>query len=92
MEYSVRKTKEHDCYVLSKVMREADKQEIWSSGRFTPLTGLLEGYNVSTDHCYTLLLEDEIVGIFGVSKVNEDIGVVWLMGSDNLINFHKCKY
>ena len=79
MKYIVRKTKEHDCFVLSKIMREVDKQEIWSAGRFKPLEALLDGFNLSEGNCYTLFLNMDIVGIFGVSKVKEDTGVVWLM-------------
>jgi len=73
-------------------MREVDKQEIWSSGRFRPLEALLDGFNLSGDNCYTLFLNMDIVGIFGVSKVQEDTGIVWLMGSDNLTKYKKGFY
>jgi len=89
MEYSVRKTKEHDCFILSKIMRKVDKQEIWSSGRFRPLEALMEGYNQSQDNCYTLLLNMDIVGIFGVYKVQKDTGIVWLMGADKMTKYKK---
>ena len=92
MKYTVRKTKEHDCLVLSKIMREADKREIWSSGRFKPIEALLDGFNLSKGNCYTLFLNMDIVGIFGVSKVQDNIGVVWLMGSDNLTKYKKGFY
>ena len=92
MEYTVRKTKEHDCLVLSKIMREEDKQEIWSAGRFKPLEALLDGFNLSEGNCYTLFLNMDIVGIFGVSKVQDNVGVVWLMGSDNLTKYKKGFY
>jgi len=92
MEYTIRKAKERDCYVLSKIMREVDKQEIWSSGRHTPLSALLEGYKVSGKHCYTLLLNKNIVGIFGVSEVEKDKGVVWLMGADEMTKYKKDFY
>ena len=71
MEYTVRKTEEKDCLIMSKTMRKVDRQEIWSSGRFKPLEALLEGYKLSQNTCYTLLLNMDIVGIFGVSKVQE---------------------
>jgi hypothetical protein len=92
MKYTVRKTKEHDCLVLSKIMRDVDKQEIWSAGRFRPLEALIDGFNLSKGNCYTLFLNMDIVGIFGVSKVQDDTGVVWLMGSDNLTKYKKGFY
>jgi len=92
MKYSVRKTVKHDCLVLSKIMREVDKQEIWSAGRFKPIEALLDGYNLSEGHCYTLLLNMDICGIFGVSKIQKNTGVVWLMGSDTMTKYKKGFY
>ena len=101
MKYTVRKTEKRDCYDLSERVREVDKQEIWSSGRFTPIKALLEGFKVSEDHCYTLILSekvtnhlnfDKIVGIFGVSKVQEGTGIVWLIGSDEMTKYKKGFY
>jgi len=92
MGYTVRKTEENDCLIMSKTMRKVDRQEIWSSGRFKPLEALLEGYKLSQNTCYTLLLNMDIVGIFGVSKVQENTGVVWLMGTDNLTRYKKGFY
>lgn len=101
MLYRVRKTKKQDCYELSERVREVDKQEIWSSGRFTPIKALLEGFEISGDHCYTLLLSEsvskhmsieKVVGIFGVSKVQEDTGIVWLIGSDDMTKHKKDFY
>jgi len=101
MLYRVRKTKKQDCYELSERVREADKQEIWSSGRFTPIKALTEGFEISGDYCYTLLLSEnvskhmnieKVVGIFGVSEVKKDTGIVWLIGSDDMTKYKKDFY
>ena len=101
MLYRVRKTKKQDCYELSERVREVDKQEIWSSGRYTPISALLKGFENSRDHCYTLLLSEsvskhmnieKVVGIFGVSKVQEGTGIVWLIGSDDMTKYKKVFY
>ena len=101
MLYRVRKTEKQDCYKLSERVREVDKQEIWSSGRYTPINALLKGFETSGDHCYTLLLSEsvskhmsieKVVGIFGVSKVQEDTGIVWLIGSDDMTKHKKDFY
>jgi len=84
MGYKVRKTVRSDCLVLSKKMRQTDRNEIWSSHRATPIEALEQGLNESEDFCYTLLLNEEVVGIFGVNRVDNKSGVVWLMGSNNM--------
>ena len=94
MKYSVRKTVKHDCLVLSKIMREVDKQEIWSAGRFTPTSCLHMSLEISGEHSYALKLDGEVVGIFGVAPCKErpDIGIVWLMGADNMTEGKKGFY
>ena len=84
MGYKVRKTIKRDCEILAEKMRESDRNEIWSSHRATPIEALEQGLNESGDFCYTLLLNEEVVGIFGVNRVDNKSGVVWLMGSNNM--------
>ncbi len=84
MGYIVRKTIKKDCKILAVKMRQSDKNEIWSSHRATPIEALEQGLNESGDFCYTLLLNEEVVGIFGVNRVDNESGVVWLMGSNNM--------
>jgi len=84
MGYIVRKTTKKDCKILAVKMRQSDKNEIWSSHRATPIEALEQGLNESGDFCYTLLLNEEVVGIFGVNRVDNESGVVWLMGSNNM--------
>ena len=84
MGYEVRKTNRNDCIILSNKVRKSDKDEIWSSHRSTPMEALEQGLNESGDFCYTLVLNKEIVGIFGVNRVDSKAGVVWLIGSNNM--------
>ena len=84
MGYKVRETIKRDCEILAEKMRESDRNEIWSSHRATPIEALEQGLNESGDFCYTLLLNEEVVGIFGVNRVDNKSGVVWLMGSSNM--------
>ena len=88
MGYIVRKTIKKDCEILAIKLRQSDKNEIWSSHRATPIEALEQGLNESGDFCYTLLLNEEVVGIFGVNRVDNESGVVWLMGSNNMTS-HK---
>lgn len=94
MGYTVDKAGVMDCLELAPKMRESDKQEIWSAGRFTPTSGLHRSLEISGEHAYTLKLDEEVVGIFGVAPCREqpDIGIVWLMGADNMTTNKKGFY
>ena len=94
MGYTVDKAGVMDCLELAPKMRESDKQEIWSAGRFTPTSGLHRSLEISGEHAYTLNLDEEVVGIFGVAPCKEqpDIGIVWLMGADNMTTNKKGFY
>ena len=94
MGYTVDKAGVMDCLELAPKMRQSDKQEIWSAGRFTPTSGLHRSLEISGEHAYTLKLDEEVVGIFGVAPCKEqpDIGIVWLMGADNMTTNKKGFY
>ena len=94
MWYTVDKAGVMDCLELAPKMRQSDKQEIWSAGRFTPTSGLHRSLEISGEHAYTLKLDEEVVGIFGVAPCREqpDIGIVWLMGADNMTTNKKGFY
>ena len=94
MGYTVDKAGVMDCLELAPKMRQSDKQEIWSAGRFTPTSGLHMSLEISGEHAYTLKLDEEVVGIFGVAPCREqpDIGIVWLMGADNMTTNKKGFY
>ena len=94
MGYTVDKAGVMDCLELAPKMRESDKQEIWSAGRFTPTSGLHMSLEISGEHAYTLKLDEEVVGIFGVAPCREqpDVGIVWLMGADNMTTNKKGFY
>ena len=94
MGYTVDKAGVMDCLELAPKMRESDKQEIWSAGRFTPTSGLHRSLEISGEHAYTLKLDEEVVGIFGVAPCKEqpDVGIVWLMGADNMTTNKKGFY
>ena len=97
MEYTVDRANKRDCLELAPKMRQSDIQEIWSSGRHTPTSGLLDSLEVSGEHAYSLKLDGEVVGIFGVAPLgllsnSRNVGIVWLMGSDNMTTNKKGFY
>ena len=94
MEYTVDKASIGDCLELAPKMRYSDIQEIWSSGRYTPTSGLVESLEVSGEHSYVLKLDGETVGMFGVAPCGKksDMGIVWLMGADNMTTYKRGFY
>ena len=89
MKYTVNKASMGDCLELAPKMRQSDIQEIWSSGRYTPTSGLVESLEVSGEHSYVLKLDGKTVGMFGVAPYHEssEVGIVWLMGTDNMTTY-----
>ena len=96
MNYYVRPSKREDCYNLAKSMRKDDVQELFASTGSNPAQALIVAYLSSHRHCYSLILEDEVVGMFGINRINEKVGIPWLLGSDKLtkyrVEFHKLAY
>ena len=87
MKYTIRKSQRQDCYTLSKSIRSADVQEIFASSGKNPIQVLLRAYLCSYNYCYTILLDNKIVGMFGVSKLRDAIGSPWLLGSNLLTKY-----
>ena len=93
MNYYIRSSKRNDCYELSKTLRKQDVQEVFASFGQNPAQALIRAYLTSHLHCYTIILDDEVVGMFGISKIRDGVGSPWLLGSDKLTDykfeFHK---
>ena len=85
--YYVRPSKKEDCYNLSKTLRQGDVQEIFASSGSNPAQALVRAYLCSQKHCYSLMLDGEVVGMFGVNEINRNVGTPWLMGSDDLTKY-----
>jgi len=94
MGYTVESATLEDCLELAPKVRRSDKEEIWSSGRYTPTSALYQSLEVSGEQAYSLKLDDEVVGMFGVAPCKEesDIGVVWLIGTENMTSYKRGFY
>ena len=68
MSYYIRSSKRNDCYELAKTLRQQDVQEVFASGGRNPSQALIRAYLTSHLHCYTIILDDKVVGMFGISK------------------------
>jgi hypothetical protein len=83
MKASYRIAVEADIDVVAQDMREADKDEVEASGGFSPLEALLVSYRAS-EPCYAATLDDRAVALFGVSPADADVGVIWMLGTNDI--------
>ena len=71
-----------DVYVLIPLLRREDVREIKALGH-TAEQSLLNGF-IYSDKCYTVRVDNEIAGMFGISNYNQPKGFasIWFLGSD----------
>lgn len=72
--------------LLAPRVREADRQELWASGRITPAAALAIGVS-SSSSSWAGFIGDELVCLFGVvpASLVTGIGVPWMIGSDAVV-------
>lgn len=64
-------------------LRDADRREIWASGRHTPYEALTDGLRRSS-LCWSGLVDGAPVCLFGVAPLTllSGTGVPWMLGTD----------
>jgi hypothetical protein len=85
VEYAMVPTTDQHIIELSETMREADKDEVWATGHFTPLEALTLG-KVTSREVMTGLADGVVLCIFGVAQhvILSDKGIPWMLTSDEL--------
>lgn len=72
-----------DCKVLAPNLRQADKDEVWASHGLLPLQALQFSFLLSEEANTIISDNEDIIGMFGVTK-HGDIGIPWLLMSDDI--------
>ena len=73
-----------DCKVLAPNLRQADKDEVWASHGQKPLQALKISFLLS-EECNTIIGDNEdIIGMFGVTRHGKKIGIPWLLMSEEI--------
>lgn len=80
----VRAAAECDVDYIARNMREADRMECEAHGK-SPYVALMEGFECSLP-CFTGLIDQRPVVMFGVVPVDENFGSIWLLGTDAITN------
>lgn len=73
-----------DVYELIPLLRREDVREIKALGH-TAEQSLLNGF-IYSNRCYTVRVDNEIAGMFGISNYNQPKGFasIWFLGSDKM--------
>jgi len=79
-----RKARFKDCHILAKKMRKADVIEIDLLAGFTPKQALLQSFQASPLDRHTIILNGEVIGMFGVASGNGQVATPWLLASDKI--------
>tara|TARA_R100001460_G_scaffold107919_1_gene157583 strand:- start:617 stop:1081 length:465 start_codon:yes stop_codon:yes gene_type:complete len=77
----IKESKKDDIDYIASNMRKADRDEVWASDRCTPLEALTISYGMSKP-CFTGMDGQTPVAMFGVVPLLENIGSIWLLGTD----------
>jgi hypothetical protein len=74
-----------DCHILAKKMRKADVVEIDLLAGFTPKQALVESFHASPLDRHSIILNGEVIGMFGVSNHGgAKWATPWLLASDKI--------
>ena len=73
-----------DIELLHHAIREQDRAEIWHSHGMTPKEGLEFSLDRAVEAHSIISNEEKVIGMFGVGEVTPNIGVPWLLATDEL--------
>lgn len=84
----VREAVLNDALLLHKNLRESDIKEIRASDNVTPLEALVAPFTYPEATTYSIIhdVEDEIIGMFGVTpSINDkNFGVAWMLNTPHI--------
>lgn len=73
--------------IVSRDMRDDDRNEIWASDHFNPFEAITQGVERST-MLWTVIIEDKPAAVGGVAPLPTDVhpngGVCWMLGTDRI--------
>lgn len=84
----IRRATEEDARSLAPKLRKADVDEIAAVGGYSPLDTLLLSLQVAEVN-YAVVAGDEVLAMFGVTRINEIAGAPWVLASDDLMKFRR---
>lgn len=89
---NVIESKENHIPHVANNMREADLDELAATGTRDPHRALTMGFEMSKPSCYTFVMDDLPVSMFGVAPLegHPAWGSIWMLGTDDVTD--KCSF
>jgi len=84
----VRPSTYNDCFEMARHMREEDKEEVRILSGSSPLSALIDGFNISKK-CWTVVYEGKPTAMFGVVAVKGEAALPWMLATDDLKSIKK---
>lgn len=81
---AVRKALPEDAYSLAPRLRPEDLREIRAVTTGCPGKAIEQGI-LQSPYTYSITIQNEVVAIFGVNHYSPTVGVIWLLGSNDLL-------
>lgn len=94
LDYTIVAAKQDHVAMIAATMREADRREVWASGRHTPYEALTVSLKMSRQ-AWTGILAGRPVLMWGVARagcVLSPVGRPWLLSSDVIENVAKREF
>jgi hypothetical protein len=82
---SIRRSVEDDIVEIAPRMRQQDIDELWASGRHTPVEALVSAL-ISSDYTFTVVIDGRAECMFGLSIISHVTGhgSPWFLGTDEI--------
>tara|TARA_R100000655_G_scaffold71353_1_gene109719 strand:+ start:321 stop:797 length:477 start_codon:yes stop_codon:yes gene_type:complete len=81
----VRSSEPDDIDYVARHLRDADRKEIQAYVGISPIEALSKGYQHSKK-CFTGMANNKPFVMFGAVPVLEDVGSIWLLGTDQVLS------
>lgn len=78
-----RAAKKEDVDLLASQIRTGDVKELWHSHGMETKEALDISFSDSVE-AFTIIYDEQPIGMFGYGEIDENIGVPWLLASDKL--------
>jgi hypothetical protein len=81
--FCVKEGNDQDVYSLVGRLRQADKDELFATNGQDPDKTLVESWQASK-YRRVMIYEKQVICAMGIVEFNQDIGIPWLLGSDEI--------
>ena len=92
MQPYVREYQEGDAEALAPLLRKEDVQEIHAASGLPPVEALRMSAEESAPSCALIGASGKVAALFGAVRDGWDNGIIWLLGSDEMVKGKTLRY